>query len=289
MCAVVGALLVSACSPVTVVNKLAPNSTHEKHSALPYGDDPRHLLDVYVPEEGAEQRPVVVFFYGGAWQRGEREDYLFVGEALASQGIVTVLPDYRVYPQVVFPGFVEDGATALTWVYRNIGQYGGDPCKVFVAGHSAGAHIAALLHFDGRYARDAGVTQARTAGMIGLAGPYDFLPLQSARLRKVFPASTRIESQPIHFVDGDEAPVLLLHGLDDDTVWLRNTRLMANRILERGGVAHTGYYDGVGHVRLVASLARPFRRATPARGDIANFVHRQAGAKSAGSCPAQGS
>lgn len=264
------ALALSGCSGVSVVNTLAPNRSFVLEADVAYGPLARQQLDIYRPSQAGADRPVVVFFYGGAWQRGERRDYQFIAEAFASKGIVAVLPDYRVYPEAVFPAFVSDGAAAVRWVRDHIEEYGGDPCRVFLSGHSAGAHIAALLTYDESHL--AAAPEFRPAGLIGIAGPYDFLPLGSETLRQVFPAATRNDSQPINFVDGDEPPALLLHGTDDDTVLLRNSRRLAAKIEASGGSVQLREYDGVGHVRIILAMGKAFRWLADTRADATRFI-----------------
>jgi len=134
--------LISGCSPFAAVNLLVPRSGYSIHDGIAFGIDPRQKLDIYVPNELKSPAPVLLFFYGGNWESGKRGDYLAFGQALASRGIVTIIADYRLYPQVKYPVFVEDGAQALAYVHAHVAAYGGDPARVFVAGHSAGAYVA---------------------------------------------------------------------------------------------------------------------------------------------------
>src|ERR1700733_14011266 len=128
-------LLLSACSPFGVVNLLVPKSGYDVHRGLSYGEDPRQKLDIYVPQGLKGPAPVLLFFYGGGWQGGNRSDYLAFGQAFASAGIVTVVADYRLSPQVKFPAFVEDTAGALAWLHAHAPDYGGDSARIFVSGH----------------------------------------------------------------------------------------------------------------------------------------------------------
>ena len=172
----VAALLV-ACSPVATLNALTPSDTHVLTQNVPYGDDPRQRLDIYQPRGTAPANgyPTVVFFYGGAWNRGDRADYRFVGEALASRGILAILADYRLYPQVRYPDFLRDSAAALAWAHANAPQRGGDPKRLFVMGHSAGAYNAAMLALDARWLAAVNLV-ARHAGWLDRAGrPLRFL------------------------------------------------------------------------------------------------------------------
>ena len=199
------------CSAAGVLNAAVSHKHFRAENGLAYGNAPRQKLDVYVPTTDAPPaashgRPVVVFFYGGSWQTGSRSSYLFVGAALASRGFVAVLPDYRTWPDTAFPGFVDDAATAVRWARDHAAEFGGDSSRSFLMGHSAGAHIVMLLATDGRYLAAQQMNKNDIGGVIGLAGPYDFLPLHDATLEEIFPPALRAASQPINFVAGDEPP-----------------------------------------------------------------------------------
>ena len=229
-------------------------------------------LDVYVPEGPSDTPyPVVVFFYGGSWQWGTRTDYPFVGMTLAKEGFVTVIPDYRKFPEVRFPGFVEDGAEALAWVRANITGYGGDPERVHVMGHSAGAHIAALLTFDERYLEEAG-TPGLIQSLVGLAGPYNFTPDEQVFVDIFGPEAKFPQMQVPTFVDGNESPVLLLHGLDDDIVGDRHTRELKQAVADAGGCAKTIYYPDVDHIEVMSSFTWVFRDSEPMVHDVVRYL-----------------
>ena len=200
-----GALLVvlptAGCGPA-LLNALVPEGGYRLERDLAYGDLARQRLDVYLPEGLAGPAPVVVFFYGGRWESGAKGAFRFVGQALASRGFVAVIPDYRRYPEVRFPTFVEDGAAAVAWVRRNIGELGGDPGSLHLAGHSAGAHIAALLALDHHYLAEVGVDRSAVTSFVGLAGPYDFLPLDDPTLEAIYAVEDMGATQPISFERG---------------------------------------------------------------------------------------
>ncbi len=264
----------AACSGQFWANTLVPRWGYVRHTDVAYGDQPRQTLDIYAPSTPAAGRPVVVFFYGGGWQTGRKDDYRFIGQALASRGITAVLPNYRLYPEVKFPAFVDDGAAAVAWTKRHIGTYGGRAGHLFVAGHSAGAHIAAMLATNASYLTNAKASTHDLSGLIGLAGPYDFLPIRGAALKRIFaPESEWPRTQPIHFVTGNEPPMLLLHGGADATVLPKNSTNMAARVNESGGSAKVKIYPGVGHGMLLAPLAATLRFKGDALDRIADFVN----------------
>ena len=258
----VAGLALVACSPVAILNAFVPQGGVERSSGIAYGDSPRQRLDVYAPRGKPAQSPapVVVFFYGGRWQEGDRARYLFAAEALTAQGFVVVVPDYRVYPAVQYPVFLEDGARAVAWAKREITRFGGDPSRIFLMGHSAGAHIAAMLGYDEEFLAGQGLRRTDVRGVIGLAGPYDFLPLTDADLQGVFSAAASLEAtQPISYVHGGEPPSLLITGDADTTVKPGNTVRLAARLRAAGSTVVERHYESLNHYTLIARLAAPLR------------------------------
>jgi acetyl esterase/lipase len=267
-------LLSAACSPTSVLNAVAPRDGVTLTRDVPYQDGLRHMLDVYAPRPTATPAPVVVFFYGGSWESGSKDIYRFVGAALAARGVMTVIPDYRLYPQVHFPAFMKDAAAAAAWAHDNAQRFGGDPRRLFLMGHSAGGQIATLLALDASYLRAEGLSAQRDiCGVIGLAGPYDFLPLHSATLEAIFgPEDERPRSQPINFVSAQAPPMLLLAGRDDDTVDPGNTLRLAARLRSAGGTVEDKLYPGVGHITLIAAFSGPLTFLAPVRVAALSFV-----------------
>ncbi len=257
------ALTLAGCSALVTVSQISPQDHYVGRSGLAFGTAQRQTLDIYRPRYPIGEQPVVVFFYGGGWRGGAKEKYRFVASALTERGIVVVIPDYRVYPEVMFPAFVEDGAAAVRWVMSNIADYGGDPEQIFVMGHSAGAHIGALISFDEHYLRAVGGDASRLAGFIGISGPYDFLPLDKGYLQQVFPQVSRHSSQPVNFVDGNEPAALLIHGGSDSTVSADNARRLAARIEDAGGQVELTILDGTGHVRTALALSPALQFLAP--------------------------
>ena len=266
----------SACSGAGLVNALVPGDGYSVVRDQAYGDGPRHRFDLYRPDGAGPRTPTVVYFYGGGWKSGSKADYLFVAEALSSRGYTVAIPDYRLYPEVRFPAFLEDAAAAVAAIHADARRGDG---PLYLMGHSAGAYIAAMLTLDPGWLERAGVPVCGTvAATVGLAGPYDFLPLGSASLRDIFgPEDQRARTQPINHVDGDAPPMLLATGRDDTTVLPRNTERLAARIRERGGGVEERYYDRIGHVALIASLAAPIRGWSPVLDDVDRFLRRHPG------------
>ena len=270
-----GTALLAGCTPVSLINHLAPFRTYRATFDLPYGPGVRHCLDVYQPEDATGSAPVIVFFYGGHWNSGERSDYLFVGEALASRGYVAVIPDYRLYPDVRFPEFLNDCAQVVRWSFEHIAKFGGDPQRVFLMGHSAGAYNAAMLALDPGYLHAAGVDPRRISGLIGLAGPYDFLPLTGGITKAVFGfPDTPATTQPIYFASSSAPPVLLATGNENDVVDPGNSRRLAARLRLNGAKVREIVYPHLGHRTLIGALAAPLRRLGPVLDDVAAFVNQ---------------
>jgi acetyl esterase/lipase len=255
--------MLSGCSALGALNSVVPEGGFERSRNIVFGPENRNTLDVYVPRATSSTqqsaKPVIVFFYGGAWEMGDKESYLFMAEALVSQGFVVVVPDYRLFPQITFPTYMDDAARATKWALDNAARYGGDPNHVFVMGHSAGAQLAALIGFDNRYLTRVGADRAQIRGVVSLAGPLDFLPLTEPNLFKIFPESVRDQSQPINFIDGKQPPTLLMHGLADKRVGIHNSRNLAQRIRERGGKVEETYYPEMSHAAILVKFASPFR------------------------------
>ncbi|NRR31406.1 alpha/beta hydrolase [Oxalobacteraceae bacterium] len=267
------------CAPLKVLNAMSSGAGSECSAGLAYGDGPRQLLDVYRPLNGDGKAPVVVFFYGGNWVSGERADYAFVGRALAARGIVAVVADYRLYPQVRYPEFLVDSARAVAWVSQHIGRYGGDPHKLFLMGHSAGAYNAAMLALDGKLLAQQGMDAAALRGWIGLAGPYDFIPIQNETTRPVFYyPQTPADSQPVNHVTRTAPPALLIAARKDSLVNpQRNTGGLAYRLRGKGVRVTEAYLEGVNHMTLVVSLAAPARWLAPTLDDVERFVKTDGG------------
>jgi acetyl esterase/lipase len=258
------------CSAVNFVNSLAPRDDFRLVANLPYGSDLRQKLDLYLPLRGGAPKPVVLFFYGGNWDSGEKGEYLFLGEALASRGFIVAIANYRVYPQVRYPDFLADCAEATRWMFAHAANYGGDPKRISLMGHSAGAYNAVMLALNPRWL---GPERMRLKSVVGLAGPYDFLPLTDPELKIIFGTAPDIAmTQPIAYADGTAPPLLLVAGRLDQIVSPGNTRRLAQRIRAHGGTVETRYYTFLGHLTLIGSFARPLRFVTPVLDDVTRFL-----------------
>ena len=280
--------LLTACSAVDVLNATVATDTYRLLPNLAYGENPRQKVDVYLPSQPQPDQvlsggglPLVVFFYGGSWSSGNRADYRFVGEALASRGIAVAVADYRLSPEVRYPVFLQDSALALRWAFDKAEKYGADPARVFVMGHSAGAYNAAMLALDKRWLAAVDLSPAALAGWIGLAGPYDFLPIGDPKTQVAFEwPNTPPDSQPLfHAARATQAwpPALLIAPTSDNSVDpQRSTVALARRLASTGVRIESELYDSVGHLTLIAAMASVLRSRAPVLERVSAFVKANA-------------
>jgi acetyl esterase/lipase len=263
----------SACS-LRTVDMLTPTGGHGREQDVAYGPAARQRLDIYRPAEPiAGGAPVIVFFYGGSWRRGSKAYYRFVGEYLARMGCVAMVADYRLYPEVRFPAFVEDGAGAVAWAQAHAARVGGDPRRVFAMGHSAGAHIAVLLGLEPRYLTRVSGEPGALAGVIGISGPYA-IDLRGIRwLRETFPeAESAGEARPLDKVRAGAPPMLLAHGGQDVLVDPRNSTALARRLEELGNRVELRLYERSGHADILLGLSSMLAGDLALGGDVMRFV-----------------
>jgi acetyl esterase/lipase len=273
----VTAFWLTGCTSLQLLNATVSHRGYVRTTDVSYGKDPRQKLDVYIPKKVVPNAKVVIFFYGGSWREGSKTDYRFVAQALTSRGFIVVLPDYRLYPAVSFPAFVEDGAAAVRWVRDNISTYGGDTNHIYLMGHSAGSHIAALLTLDAHYLKAVGLERSVVRATATLSGPYDFIP--NPWDRPVFGQQTNDTTidpniEPITFVDGKEPPMLLIQGLRDKIVSPSNAANLAARIHVAGGEVEYITYPKRGHASMVVALVWPYQWLAPVLDDVTAYFKR---------------
>ena len=265
-------------SPLTAFNRFVLKDAGGSLLArdLDYGGHERQRLDLYAPRRRSGGRlPIVVFFYGGSWASGQRQGYGFVGRALAAKGFLVAIPDYRLVPEVHFPAFVEDGAAAVQWLIDHAEDHTGDPGSVVLIGHSAGAYIASMLALDPQWL---GRARSAISGLVGLAGPYDFLPLSGPATRAAFgQAPDLAATQPVRFASAEAPPALLLHGGADRTVLRRNSKKLARSLAAAGADARLKIYPSLGHVAILTAMALPFRYRAPVLADAVAFAREVTG------------
>lgn len=255
-----------------VFNLLVPKDRDARRTGvdLAYGDAPRQRLDLYAPVTAPARRPlpVLLFIYGGSWDSGRKEDYAFAGRAFAARGFLTAIADYRLVPDVHYPEFVDDTALALEWLCAHATDFGGDPARIFFAGHSAGAYSAVqtvLRNGLGNHVR----------AVASLAGPFDFLPLDSPKTIAAFgKVGNLAETQPVNADLSSAPPMLLLHGEDDETVGLHNSWNLYARSIGAGRRPELLFYKGIGHVGILLALAKPLRWRASVLDDVVGFFQR---------------
>ncbi|MEJ8836074.1 alpha/beta hydrolase [Ramlibacter sp. AN1133] len=269
-----GALALAGCSATGALDALVPHGTYRVEEGLAYGAQPRQRLDAYLPLQAQPGMPLVLFFYGGAWTRGSRSDYRFVGEALASSGIVTVVADYRLSPQVRWREILQDCSAAAGWAFRNADRLGASSQRIHLMGHSAGAYNAAMLALDDRWLASQDLHPRRLAGWVGIAGPYNFLPIVDADSQRAFDwPATPLDSQPVAHVSAQAPRALLLATRNDQVVDpQRNSATLADRLQRAGAPVRLEFLEHVNHATIVAALASPLRRLAPVRSEVLRFV-----------------
>ncbi len=281
--AALGIFTLAGCSPAGLLNGVSrlsgDGATRRAVAGAAYGPLARHKLDVWVPAKAsAAPLPVIVFFYGGGWVSGDRGDYGFAGRAFAAQGFVTIVADYRLVPEVRFPAFLQDGALAVKWARDHASQYGGDPKRISLAGHSAGAYQAAMLALDPHYLRDVGVDPKIVRSAALLATPADFYPFTEIRGRDALGAwPNPLETQPISFARADAPPLLLMHGTEDTVVRPYNSERLSAKLRALGAPVELRLYQGKSHTDLIKSLSPAFRGTTPALADSVAFLRANSG------------
>ena len=269
-------VLLSGCSGAGALNTVSGRTGYALQPDVAYGDLPRQKLDIYTPNTAAPAGgwPLVVFLYGGTWNSGERADYRFVGGALAAQGVLTLVADYRLYPEVRYPDFVTDSAKALAYGLDQAKRLGANPQRVFVMGHSAGGYNAAMLALDTRWLQAEGHRRQELAGWIGLAGPYDLFPTENPDVQPVFfhPNYPPL-SQPIAFAPSDAPPTFLGAATDDPLVSPeRSTLQMAGKLRAAGVPVTLRMYPRASHVTLIGAFGWPLRWAGPVLADVRTFI-----------------
>lgn len=280
--AFVSLVFLSACGGTQLLNSVAVNPGKIERD-IAYGSLPRQKLDVYSPRDVTAQTPVLVFYHGGSWQYGSKDDYRFLGTAFAARGIQTVVVNYRLYPEVIFPAFVEDAAKALAYTKSTIAS--GRP--IFVAGHSAGAHIATMMALDPRFLAAEGTNVCdATKGIIGISGPYEFTPIDP-EFKLIFPAEILPSTKPINFAATRAPPTLLLHGDADTTVLPSRSTDMMTAMRAAGNSAEVKMYPGVNHTFIVGAISPVIRRSAPTLSDIVAFIDAQKAAGYPGCAPAR--
>ena len=253
---VLGGALLSACNPAAPVNAVVNLTGLKVTRDLKYGPDARNVLDLYEPEGGGANRPVVLFIHGGSWSGGSKAEYVFVGDSLARAGYVTAVMNYRLAPRHPYPDYVQDGALALRWLQDNASRYGGNGARLYVMGHSAGAFNAVELVDNERWLREAGVPIANVKAVVGIAGPYDY-DFRQFKSRTAFPAGgDPANIMPSRHVREGAPPHLLLVAGNDGTVDPSNGLKMKAALEARKIPLTFTVLPGVNHITVIGAMSR---------------------------------
>ena len=241
---------------------------------ISFGQQNWQKLDVYPQDEAA---PVVVFIHGGSWRHGRKDQYRFAADAFHRQGYTVVVPDYVKYPdeRAKYPSFAIDGAKAVAWVKDNIDQYNGDATKVFVAGHSAGAHTALMLATDKQFLNAEGLTPKDLSGVIGIAGPYSFIPDWEVTQAVFGPPQNYPLMDALNYVDGDEPSTLLLHSSADVQVGQYNQEKLSSALQDKGVDVEAVFYQTPSHIDMVTHLHPWFEKQDSLMSDINQFIQKR--------------
>ncbi len=266
------ALMLGGCSGAKLLNLVTPHSGYTLTPDIAYNSGPMQKMDIYLPAKPDASACAVFFLYGGSWQSGRKDIYRFVGQALASRGCVTAIPDYRQYPAVHYPDFLTDSADAFVHFYKHAKSYGVDPRNIFILGHSAGAYNALMITLDASYLQKAGGSTEWIRGVIGLAGPYDFLPFTDPKVKELFSTAPDAKTQPINYARANMPPLLLATGTDDTEVYPKNTHNLAKALTALGNDVSVMIYPKTDHVGAVLPLSVPFRKRTTVLQDIMDFI-----------------
>ncbi len=269
---IAGVAQLFGCSGAKLLDLTIPHSGYVLHKDIAYGENPRHKLDIYVPEKPDPAGGVLVFFYGGSWQKGSKDIYRFVGQKFASHGYVTVIADYRLYPEIYYPDFMDDAAKVVSWTHAHIGEYGGNKDNLFVSGHSAGGYMAVMLALNQRFMKEAGGDPNWIKGAIGVAGPYDFLPFTDPKIIAIFSKVEDKQTQPITFARAGAPPIMLISGDSDEEVGQVNADHLAARLEELHSPVVKRVYPGVAHIGIVLALADGFEGKAPTAQDMLWFL-----------------
>ena len=274
-------LILSGCAQLIsgVLNNQAITGDYTRAANVAYGAHAQNKMDIYSPIEASvsnKGKPVIVFFYGGCWgecNHLKRSNYLFVAQSFASRGFVTVIAGFRQYPEVKFEGIMSDASNVMRWTSQNILKYGGDPKRIIVMGHSSGAHIAAMLALNPSYLEDG--VRKNIHGFVGLAGPYDFLPLDKPYLRQLFSAKENYAgSQPINFVSPKSPPLLILQGMRYNRVDQKNALNLSKKAKSMNVEQQLILYPGQDHVGILAALSRALQGQYTVLNDILKFIRQ---------------
>ncbi len=247
---------------MSLVSQLVANQNISVQKNISYGPLNRQSLDHYQPKTGSTQKPILIFYYGGGWESGEKSIYHFIGAELASKGFDVIIPDYRLFPEVKFPKFINDAALAYNWVWQHLAQKNERP--IVLIGHSAGAHIAALMAYDQTYLNkfsSAANPKFKPAGFIGFAGPYAFNPVTWHTTKDIF-STTKNEdlARPVAFINSKSPTSLLFHGEEDTVVKKWNMETLTKALKANKVEVEANLLPGISHIDIMLNIGLPLKQ-----------------------------
>lgn len=270
----IAALCLTGCDAADVLNAVTPKQSIGSIETFAYTQGPRGSLDLYTPTTPKPGAPVIVFFYGGGWDSGDKGMYLFAAEAFTAAGYTVAVPDYRIYPTVIYPAFVEDAAKAAAWTAKHFPE-----TPLVLMGHSAGAHSALMLALDTDFLKNQGVERCQTiAAAIGLAGPYGAVKVSKEPHITIFPDRLAGDDAPLAHVSKAAPPTLLMTGLKDETVYPKNTIALAKALAAAGATTQLITYPDLDHVDMIKLLSHWFEEDGPVKADVLRFLDGRVGA-----------
>lgn len=267
--------LVTGCSTGEILNAVVPKDegSHRVAKDIAYGANARQTYDLYAPKKPKGDLPLIVFYYGGGWYAGDKSLYSFVGRALAALGYLVAVPDYRLYPEVRYPDFLSDCALAFEYIRQNARAHGGNPNKIALMGHSAGAYNAVMLALDDHYLKLSDDANSPLRAVIGISGPYDFYPFDVKASQQAFGAWPRPEeTQPISYARTLKTQFLLMQSRDDEVVGMRNLTSLEAKLKAVNTPVETRLYDKINHQDMIACLSKPLRHKASVLADVKAFL-----------------
>ncbi len=250
-------------APLEIINGAVNKKVFELHSDLKYGLLERQVMDLYVVPNCIG---TLLFVHGGYWDAGSKDEYPFVAESLCLAGFSVAVVNYRLAPDGVFPHMVQDVALSIQWLLRQLPVYGVTSSRIGLLGHSAGAHIIALLCVNPVYLERVGLNRQVIRASVGISGPYDFLEWLETdpRAQKAMGAREQwLETQPALIADGKNPPMLLLHGAKDTLCSPAHAPRLAHEIRLKGGIVDWKAYENLDHFRIIGAFSKLLRFLEP--------------------------
>ncbi|SMX25588.1 alpha/beta hydrolase [Boseongicola aestuarii] len=234
-----------------------------------YGVHERQIMDVYWPEAVTDKTPILIFLFGGGFSMGSKEQARLIGKSFAKSGIIVAAPNYRLYPNAVFPDFVDDAAKAVAHAWSNFRTSAGKPRPILLSGWSAGAYISALVAYDERYLVAQGTPASAINGFIGLAGPYWGGLCAGQPCPHIFIEGTETDWPAAKFVDSDDPPMLLVQGERDNYVDIGNLVALSDAGSEAGVDVFTKVVEKRYHKHVMWDMGEP---GTEVRKVVDDFI-----------------